>query len=293
MNKLPEAKKKNKGFTLVEMVMVVLAIIALVAIVLLWWSERRPNGGMARAAVCMSNLHHIYIAASLYANEYNRYPGARYYTGESGEYENDTVEMSLPAMLCPKFGEPKLFWCPAESKGIRGTPSGGDTTDGEPHPFWERQAGSYLKMKYGAYEVDGEAWAKNENNERLAWGTCGSTYGVPMSIGNSEGKLPFEECLGTQPRISYGGTIDLNSVGDNPEALYMVDHGQWWKSDKYFTGVELWQSSAIPERHKKVNYLTFGGSVERKSKDWLTSQAAIGEEPWYFKWSLIDDSDDE
>ncbi len=277
--KLSKARTNGKAhaFTLIDLAGFVLGIA-----LLLWLKGARMR---AQSSVCASNLHHIYVATALYMNEYDRFPGARYYTGAGGEYESDTVKMSLPGMLSPKFAPPELFWCPAESKDIRGTPAGGDTANGQPHPFWERKAGSYLKMKYAAYEVGDEAWVENEHNERLAWGLCGSTYGMPMAVGKSEGKLPLEKCLHTDPKFSFGGTIDLESVAANPEALYMVDHDQWWKSGKHFTGAELWQSSAISERHEKVNYLTFGGSVQKVSKEWLTGKAAKGKGPWFFEWA--------
>ena len=110
IKKLSKARTNGKAhaFTLIDLAGFVLGIA-----LLLWLQGARMR---AQSSICAANLHHIHIAASLYASEYDRYPGARYYTGAGGEYENDTVKMSLPGMLSPAYCQPALFWCPAESK---------------------------------------------------------------------------------------------------------------------------------------------------------------------------------
>ncbi len=281
INKLVVVERKGriKDFTLIEL-LVVIAIIALLVSILV--PSLKDAKKLAEAAACGVNLHNIYIAASLYANEYDRYPGGRYYSGRGG-YGSDTVLNTLPGMLSPKYCPPWLFWCPAESKKVKRDFL--DVLTGYPHPFWEKKRGRYWAMLYNAYEVGDEAWEKNENNERLAWGVIGSTYGIPMPIGHYDGGLPYEECLNTYPWISYGGTIDMESVGLNPEAMYMVDGDQRGCSINQFRGIEMWYSDAISERHKKPNYLTFSGSVRKMSKKWLVNRAYLGNKPWYFKWA--------
>ena len=255
--KLHVISKKGRagGFTLVEL-LVVIAIIALLVSILV--PSLRDAKMLAMVAVCASNQHNIHVAACLYANEYKRYPGGRYYS-ENGGYENDKVLNSLPGMLSPEYCPPGLFWCPSESKKVKGTFA--DVSTGDPHPFWKKEAGNYWAMNYGAYEVGDEAWTKNENYERTAWSLIGSTYGIPMGIGYYDGDLLLEESLCTYSWISYGGTIDTVSVGENPSAMYLVDGDQHGDSIDQFQGIELWWSDYISERHRKVNYLTFGGSV--------------------------------
>ncbi len=140
-------------------------------------------------------------------------------------------------------------------------------------------------MNYNAYEVGSKDWKENENNERLAWGLTGSTYGISMGIGYFDGDLLLEECLNSYRDFSYGGTIDTDSVGENPEAMYLVDVDQHGDSIDQFQGIEMWYPEVISDRHRKPNYLTFGGSVQKVSKEWLVKGAYLGEEPWYFEWS--------
>ncbi len=255
-------RRRSKGFTLIEL-LVVIAIIALLVSILV--PSLKDAKKLAQSAVCASNLHHIHVAIALYANEYDRYPGARFGYSNVG-FGAGTVTMTLPGQISPAYGPPELFWCPAESK----------TLDGLPHPFFEDDEWESGGRHFGAYEVGSDDWTNNVDNQRLAWGTSGSTYAVPMSIGENEGGLEFEECLVCHAWLTFGGTIDLDSVAENPEALYMIDK---------LRGYSLWYTEDISERHRKPNYLTFGGSVEKASKEWLIGQAALGKEPWYFKWS--------
>ena len=261
MNKLPDEKRKGQteGFTLIEL-LVVIAIIALLVSILV--PSLKDAKKLARKAVCASNLHQLSIAIALYSDEYDRYPGARLGEKDGAHFGQGAVHMTLPGQISPKYGPSGLFWCPAEPK----------MRDGKPNPFWESEGGSIGTRTHGEYVVDDQAWEKNENNERLAWGTRGSCYSVPMSVPDN---LPAGMYLLHSPGWSFGGTIDQQSAWDNIQALYMVDG-----YDIHLYGVE-----DISDRHKKANYLTFGSNVESVSKEWLEAQADLGEEPWIFEWS--------
>ena len=80
--------------------------------------------------------------------------------------------------------------------------------------------------------------------------------------------------LTQHPRWSTNGAIDLRSAEGNPEAAYLVEAED----------VHLYRTSKIADRHGKINYLTFGGAVEKESLEWLEGQIVLRGAVWKFEY---------
>lgn len=94
---------RGRGFTLVEMLVVIAIIVVLMAILFPVFSRVRAH---ARKTKCISNLHQITLALRSYKNDYGgRYPpppvfvNGRYYGGLSALYP-DYID-NLDVLICP------------------------------------------------------------------------------------------------------------------------------------------------------------------------------------------------
>lgn len=105
--------KKTRGFTLIEL-LVVIAIIALLASLLLPALSRARE--MARRTKCISNLKQIYLALSLYADDYNGlYP---YAAGSVAWDATDLTDGTYGWMqqLYSYVGNKKVYICPSNKE---------------------------------------------------------------------------------------------------------------------------------------------------------------------------------
>jgi hypothetical protein len=104
-----------------------------------------------------------------------------------------------------------------------------------------------------------------------------------MSTSMREGNVRDGKYLTHNPTWSFGGTVDRQSGETNSEALYMVDK---IKFDDETSGIHLYISEDISERHGNPNYLNFGGAVvSDKSREFLMNRSFAGENPWIFEWA--------
>lgn len=113
---------RRKGFTLVEL-LVVIAVIAILAALLLPALAR--GKAAAKSAACKSNLRQLNIALQLYVGDYEKYPSnvALYGQGEFLRFYRLGLNWLRPygghddaraqAQLSPTFSNPEVFTCPA------------------------------------------------------------------------------------------------------------------------------------------------------------------------------------
>jgi len=102
--------QNKKGFTLVEVLVVIAIITILAAMLLPTLSKAREK---ARSAQCISNLHQIYLALSIYADDYNElYPRA---SGTIAWDETDPVDGTYGWMqqLFPYVKKKEVYCCPS------------------------------------------------------------------------------------------------------------------------------------------------------------------------------------
>ena len=114
--KLPHTQERNRGFTLVEL-MVVFAVIAIVVLLLLpAFTDRHPRPLLA---VCMQHLKQIGLVNALWNQDYTNGFPPLVSTNNSGTREyllKGRVDLHFQA-LAPYLGsQPHILWCPADKR---------------------------------------------------------------------------------------------------------------------------------------------------------------------------------
>lgn len=108
--------QRRRGFTLVEMLLVVAVIALLISILLPSLSRSKEN---ARRSVCASNLHQISAALDQYVIEYlRRFPGGNATltpgNGIDSSYSvPNNQPMGLAFLITKNYIGPQLFYCPS------------------------------------------------------------------------------------------------------------------------------------------------------------------------------------
>ena len=115
--------QRRKGFTLVELLVVIGIIAVLIAILMPALSKARQQ---ALTVKCASNLHNMGIALTLYTNQFSAYPGhARFQGG---------IAAIWPTRLRNLMNNDQgVFFCPAQEPGFewQKTTGGGGATSAD------------------------------------------------------------------------------------------------------------------------------------------------------------------
>jgi prepilin-type N-terminal cleavage/methylation domain-containing protein len=102
---------RSRGFTLVEMLVVIAIIVILAALLLPALAKAREK---ARRMKCVSNLRQLTVAMHSYILDFNLYPW-RVPASEGGSQRNTNVSATFKA-LSNELATPKIVVCPSDTR---------------------------------------------------------------------------------------------------------------------------------------------------------------------------------
>jgi prepilin-type N-terminal cleavage/methylation domain-containing protein/prepilin-type processing-associated H-X9-DG protein len=290
---------KRRGFTLVEL-LVVIGIIALLISILL------PSLNKARAAAqnvqCASNLRQLATAAIMHANEWKgRIPTPTehaivYFDNDPSrtkwQYRNDGFLKDWGSALLPYLGKDssinfndapkelaKIFWCPSdveiETNGYRMNNLGAGLTQVKISYGINADIAAVCNKYANGSKGDGKVGFGNQLGvwKSTSPYTPGGNYGRPLESMLFKSKRPTETMLfadrGTNP-FNWKGNItagDAWDIKDNTLLVY-TSHYSGGGTMKDILNVPWGLAEGIPlKRHKdRVNFAFVDGHAETVHK---------------------------
>ena len=203
--------EQNRGFTLVEL-LVVISIIALLIAILL--PSLRKARDQAKAVVCQTNLHAVGQGMHSYATDYDAYPASYIYKGQRFVDGMQVPDKPMDGYIHWSWfiyneegGAPvKSFQCPAlHNKGLPPTnPEEGNFEKGQSADTPGVVDLQAPRMAYTANEalVPRNKWTKNFQNAKRTY-----HYVAPNKVRKSSGTILATEFFNDWRVVSGAGRI--------------------------------------------------------------------------------------
>ena len=180
MNCLRNCKNKNKGFTLIKLLVVIAIIGLLLAIIM---PSLKKAKTVARRVVCMTNVRSFGQAFNAYAAEHDDKVIQLYFQIQ-GKFWSEKLQ--------DYYDADKLRLCPEAVKLMEGATFAhgnlGQSNYGDPHRAWYhiRDNGNNNTETFaGSYGTNGWAHEAEANPELQTWGYAADEHWGKISQGNA------------------------------------------------------------------------------------------------------------
>lgn len=223
--------KSAKGFTLIEVLVVVVIISILAGMLLPALGQSREKG---REITCLNNLKQIGIAIDLYTHDWDEYTPAAYkWVGMS------TVGV-IYASLNNYLNYSEVFWCPS---------SGNDRQWDGTGTIAKTEGVSYGFNWYGT-QYDGSIgkWRGFFSSQQGAAGYSKNLIEVKapeqlIAVADSYHDNVHESTIALDGTVAYGPS-GLHHGGSN--VLFADGHVKWHNYDYLTNTPEIWNSNNLP-----------------------------------------------
>jgi prepilin-type N-terminal cleavage/methylation domain-containing protein len=215
--------KNSTGFTLIELLVVIVIIAILAGIILPVMMTARKR---ATAAVCVSNLHQLYSAFAMYAQDNSgRIPPFQTHFGNAyppaGNYSVPDTGDQLEAVLSPYIKDSQIWFCPSDPYAHTNSKLG--DIDHQYTSYFSSEIMDYIPTSKGLIPfalrpvpID-VSWSyptlhigfQNRDPSTIAMLTDSETWGAPYGSHSGTNGLPLYTHGDTYVTVFFDGHVKI------------------------------------------------------------------------------------